>query len=88
MLEEIEKKLQETPYYKTTRSYSKPGESLIFLELLDTAPAREVSWVWIQVRKKLGDIHHTLPPEALVDGGTWTTIRRRQTLDELLQLEA
>ena len=61
----LEKKLQETPYYKTTRSYSKPGESLIFLELLDTAPAREVGWVWIQVRKKLGDIHHTLPPEAL-----------------------
>ena len=61
----IEKKLQETPYYKFTRSYSKPGESLIILELLDTAPAREVGWVWIQVRKKLGDIHHTLPPEAL-----------------------
>jgi multidrug efflux pump len=25
----IEKKLQETPYFKWTRSYSKPGESLI-----------------------------------------------------------
>jgi diaminopimelate decarboxylase len=32
-------------------------------------------------------LRRPLPPEALVDGGTWTTIRRRQTLDELLQLE-
>ncbi len=28
-----------------------------------------------------------LCPEALVDGGTWTTIRRRQTLDDVLALE-
>jgi multidrug efflux pump len=61
----IEKKLQETPYYKWTHSHSKPGESLIVLELLDTAPAREVPAIWYQVRKKLGDIRHTLPPEAL-----------------------
>ena len=29
----IEKKLQEVPYFRWTRSYSKPGESLIVLEL-------------------------------------------------------
>ena len=61
----IEKKLQETPYYKFTRSYSKPGESLIVLELLDTAPPAEVPGIWYQVRKKVGDIRQTLPPEAL-----------------------
>ncbi len=61
----LEKKLQETAYYKHTTSYSKPGESLIVLELLDTAPPHEVPWIWIQVRKKLGDMRHTLPPEAL-----------------------
>jgi diaminopimelate decarboxylase len=33
-------------------------------------------------------LRRPVPPEALVDGGAWTTIRRRQTLDELLQLEA
>jgi diaminopimelate decarboxylase len=32
-------------------------------------------------------LRRPLPPEALVDGDTWTTIRRRQTLDDLLQLE-
>ncbi len=33
-------------------------------------------------------LRRPLSPEALVDGGTWTVIRRRQTLDELLQLES
>ena len=61
----IEKKLQETPYFKWTRSYSKPGESLIVLELLDTAPRREVPQIWYQVRKKVGDIRATLPAEAI-----------------------
>ena len=61
----IEKKLQETPYFKWTQSYSKPGESLIVLELLDTAPAAKVPELWYQERKKVGDIRHTLPPEAL-----------------------
>lgn len=28
-----------------------------------------------------------LPPEVLVDGGTWRTIRRRQTVDDMLALE-
>ena len=36
----IEKKLQETPYFKWTRSHSKAGESLILIELLDTAPPK------------------------------------------------
>src|SRR5690606_12225273 len=48
----IERKLQEVPYFKWTRSYSKAGESLIVLELQDTAPPREVPQIWYQVRKK------------------------------------
>ena len=61
----IERKLQETPYYKWTRSYSRPGESFIFLELLDTAAPKDVPAIWYQVRKKVDDIRHTLPPEVL-----------------------
>jgi diaminopimelate decarboxylase len=30
---------------------------------------------------------HLLPPEVLVDGGQWTVIRRRQTLNDVLALE-
>jgi diaminopimelate decarboxylase len=29
-----------------------------------------------------------LPPEVLVDGGTWRVIRRRQTVDDMLALES
>ena len=65
LTDRIEKKLQEMPYFKRTQSYSKPGESLIILELLDTAPRSEVPALWYQVRKKVGDIHQSLPPEAI-----------------------
>ncbi len=59
----LERKLQETPYFKLTRSYSKPGESLIVLELKDTAPGAQVPQIWYQVRKKIGDIRQSLPAE-------------------------
>jgi multidrug efflux pump len=61
----LEKKLQEIPYFKRTQSYSKPGESLIILELLDTAPKAEVQQLFYQLRKKVNDIRHTMPPDAL-----------------------
>jgi multidrug efflux pump len=61
----IEKKLQELPYFKRTQSYSKSGESLIILELLDTAPRAEVQQIWYQARKKINDIRHTMPQEAI-----------------------
>ncbi len=61
----IEKKLQETPYFKWTRSHSKAGESLILIELLDTAPPKEVPAIWYQIRKKVGDIRASLPAEVV-----------------------
>lgn len=61
----LEKKLQEVPHFRFTRSYSKPGESLIILELKDSAPQREVAQIWYQVRKKVGDIRSSLPVDAL-----------------------
>ena len=58
----LEKKLQEVPYIEKIRSYSKPGELLIVLELKESTPPKEVTTSWYQVRKKLGDIRATLPP--------------------------
>src|SRR5690606_24660585 len=40
---------------------SKPGESLVFFLIKDSTPAREVQDIFYQVRKKIGDIRHTLP---------------------------
>ncbi|MDR3097560.1 MAG: efflux RND transporter permease subunit [Paraburkholderia sp.] len=58
----IGRKLQETPYIDYLRSYSRPGESLVFFTMKDSAPVREVRETWYQVRKKVGDIAPTLPP--------------------------
>jgi multidrug efflux pump len=57
----IEKKLEEVPHYDFARSYSKPGESVIFLTLKDSTPPREVPDAWYQARKKVGDMRGTLP---------------------------
>jgi multidrug efflux pump subunit AcrB len=57
----IEKTLQEVPHADVIRSYTKPGESLTFLQLKDSAPPREVSGSWYQARKRVGDMRSTLP---------------------------
>ena len=57
----IEKKLEEVPYYDFTRSYSKPGQSVILLTLKDSTPPRLVDGLWYQARKKIGDIKDNLP---------------------------
>jgi multidrug efflux pump len=59
--DKIERKLQEVPNVDFVRSYSKPGESLVFFAIKDSAPAAQVPETWYQVRKKIGDIRNTLP---------------------------
>ena len=61
LTDKIEKKLQEAPHVDVIRSYSKPGESLVFLVLKDSTPASAVPDAWYQVRKKIGDIRQSLP---------------------------
>jgi multidrug efflux pump len=62
LTDKIERKLQETPNIDWVRSYSKPGESMVFFAIKDSAPASEVPDTWYQVRKKIGDIRNQLPP--------------------------
>jgi multidrug efflux pump len=59
--DKLEKKLQETPYVDLIKSYSKPGETLIMVQLRESTPPRETSDSWYQVRKKIGDIRGSLP---------------------------
>jgi len=61
LTDKLEKKLQETPWLDHIRSYSKPGESTLFIQLKDHTPPDAVPDVWYQVRKKVADIKHTLP---------------------------
>jgi multidrug efflux pump len=57
----IERKLQETPNVDFLQSYSKPGESMIFFNIKDSAPADVVPPTWYQVRKRVGDMAGDLP---------------------------
>ncbi len=61
LTDRIEKKLQETPRLDFLRSYSKPGESVVFVFVKDSTRADEIRDTWYQVRKKVGDARNTLP---------------------------
>ena len=59
--DKLEKKLQEVAEIDYMVSYAKPGVTQITITLREATPAAAVPDVWYQVRKKLGDIGHTLP---------------------------
>src|SRR6202008_2595383 len=59
--DKLERTLQEVAEIDYTRSYSRPGESQITISLLESVPAADVAGVWYQIRKKIGDMGHTLP---------------------------
>jgi len=61
LTDKIEKKLQETPYIDRVSSFSRPGESTVMFFAKDSTPPATVPDVFYQVRKKVGDIRHTLP---------------------------
>src|SRR4029450_2889851 len=60
--ERIERKLQETPHLDYLKSYTRPGQSTIFVYLKGSTGPTAVSDAWYQVRKKIKDIELTLPP--------------------------
>ena len=57
----IEKKLEETPNLDYVKSYTKPGQSTVFVNLKESTPKSEIPELWYQVRKKVSDIQATLP---------------------------
>ena len=59
--ERIEKKLMETGEYERVVSFSRPGESNITFMARDSMHSDEIPELWYQIRKKIGDIRHTLP---------------------------
>lgn len=61
--DKLEKKLQEIAEIDYTATYVRPGETQIKVNLRDATAPKNVPDVWYQVRKKIGDIKHTLPPE-------------------------
>ncbi len=65
LTDRLEKKLEETPDLDYLKSYTLAGETTIFVNLLSSTPADRVEDDWYQVRKKVADIAHELPSEAV-----------------------
>ena len=59
--DKMERALQEVPFAYKIRSFSKPGETTVFFEVKDSTNGAQVANLWYVVRKKLGDMRHTLP---------------------------
>ena len=59
--ERLERKLQETPHLDYLKSYTKAGESTVFVYLKGSTRPKEVADTWYQVRKKVHDVQLTLP---------------------------
>ncbi len=60
--ERIEKKVMETGEFQFVNSYSRPGESVVMFLARESMHSRDIPDLWYQIRKKVGDIRHTLPP--------------------------
>jgi multidrug efflux pump subunit AcrB len=59
--ERLERTLQEVPNLDNLQSFTKPGVTTIFVRLTGDTAAEAVEDTWYQVRKKVGDMRHTLP---------------------------
>lgn len=57
----IEKKLEELDSLDYVKSYTRPGESTVYVYLRDTTKAPDIPAIWYQVRKKIDDIRGQFP---------------------------
>ncbi|SDS33461.1 Multidrug efflux pump subunit AcrB [Pseudomonas asplenii] len=57
----IEKKLEELDSLDYVKSYTRPGESTVFVYLRDTTGGKDIPQIWYQVRKKIDDIRGDFP---------------------------
>ena len=61
VVDKIEKKLQDTPDLDYLKSFSRPGEAAIYVNIDDKMPASELQNRWFQVRNLVEDMKKDLP---------------------------
>ncbi|AUB82657.1 efflux RND transporter permease subunit [Candidatus Thiodictyon syntrophicum] len=66
--ERLERTLQEVPNLDHLRSFTNAGTTTIFVDLKGSTSPSEVPDTWYQVRKKVADMRHTLPPGIIGPG--------------------
>ena len=59
--ERLERTLQEVPNLDYLESFTRAGQTTIFVHLLGSTSGPDVEDTWYQVRKRVGDMRHTLP---------------------------
>lgn len=61
VIDKLEKKLQDTPGLDYLKSYSKPGQAVIYVTLDDYVNEKDIQPTWLEVRNMVNDIKATLP---------------------------
>jgi multidrug efflux pump subunit AcrB len=61
LTDRLEKSLESLQWLDYVSSFSRPGEATLQVVLKDATPPEAVPEQWYQIRKKIGDIKHTLP---------------------------
>ncbi len=61
LTERLERKLQEVSNIDVLRSFTRPGDTTIFVDLKGATNSQAIPAIWQEVRNKIGDIRHTLP---------------------------
>ena len=59
----IEKKLEDLDALDKTRSITRPGVSIVYVDLLDTTDAADLPRLWQQIRNMMADIRPQFPAE-------------------------
>lgn len=57
----IEKKLEEIDAFDYAKSLNTPGTTTIFVNLKETAKAKDIPALWVKIRNMIGDIKSQLP---------------------------
>lgn len=60
--DKIERKLQDIPNKDYIKSYSLPGQAIIFIDLKDEVAPENIRDSWVEVRNVINDMKGTLPP--------------------------
>ncbi|MHC1762207.1 MAG: efflux RND transporter permease subunit [Negativicutes bacterium] len=63
--DKIEKKLQDTPGVDYLKSFSRPGQSIIYVILKESTPEKDVRPTWMEVRNMVNDIKASFPSGVL-----------------------
>lgn len=59
--DKVEKKLQDLPGLDNLQSYSSPGQTIIYVNLKDAVPKKDIRAKWLEVRNMVNDMAATLP---------------------------